>query len=210
MVAAVATAVPGVASALGRAGAGRFAGSLLRGLKGVMPTTPGEAFLSFAPDLFFAGVAAANAPGAQPEIGYEGTSPLTRAGIFGYEALINGLFPSLGGRFVGDKLFGQKGAFIGEMAAQTVVPFAIENPIAGGEWARFGRAQQAAQEASLRRQIEREVSQRGKGETSGTGSTAAYGIPAYQASSGVSGMDNTEFRRTLESIYGYPFGAGLG
>jgi hypothetical protein len=141
----------------------RFAGSALSGLRRVLPATPGEAAFSFLPDLGFAALNAAMAPGSVPEIGFPGASPAERAGIGAYELFVNGLAPSLGGRLAGrgvGRLFGAKnyGGLMnaGEMAAQMTFPMLVPNPITSGIYERL----QSAQEGRNKELIEAEIQER--------------------------------------------------
>lgn len=187
----------------------RFAGSVFSGLKGIMPKTAGEAAFSFLPDIGFAAMGAAMAPGAAPEIGFTGTSPLERAGIFGYELFANGVAPSLTGRVLGKgagRLFRAKndGPYMGagEMALQMTTPYLIPNPVTSGVYERYQAAQESAQAEANKRMIEAELRRRSR-----EGSDippAANGIRPMSATPGLgdAGYDPQEsaLRRQLQAL----------
>lgn len=170
----------------------RFAGGIFSKLRGILPASPGEAAFSFLPDLGFAALGAAMAPGAAPEIGFTGTSPAERAGIFGYELFANGLLPSMAGRSLG-KVAGKVlrvkdyGPLMGggEMALQMTTPLLIANPISSGVYERLQSAQTAANEQMIEAEVRRRAGLGG-----GPSIPAANGIRPMSGPSGPDTMDD--------------------
>lgn len=185
----------------------RLAGSVWPKLRGLMPSTVGEAAFSLLPDLGFAALGAALAPGAVPEIGFTGTSPAERAGIFGYELFANGIAPSLVGRGLGKglgKAFRVKdyGALMGggEMALQMTTPLLVPNPVSSGVYGRLESAQGAANEQMIEAEIRRRMGQSSKAPP------AAQGIrplvsPLEAASQDYGAQAESPTSRALRELY---------